>query len=201
MRGRTRGPSHLISMALRALYWGSVLGVSAVSCCPAPQASPERIRPRSRPIGVGCPAVLAALIMLALLAACTEVDGAAPSPPGPGGSGSAEQSIPGADPRSSTGSLPPATTPLPAEPGTPASGPTDELPYDPIQRTVTGIVERTGGCTVLVTGTRRWALTGDLANSLNVGGRMTVTGNLTQLPPSCTDEVGPGLQVTGARPA
>jgi hypothetical protein len=79
--------------------------------------------------------------------------------------------------------------------------PNDELPYDPTQRTVTGIVERTSGCTVLVVGTQRWALIGDLADSLNAGSRMTVTGYLTHQPPSCTTEAGSGIQVTKAIPA
>ncbi len=79
--------------------------------------------------------------------------------------------------------------------------PTDELPYDPIQRTVIGVVERPGECTVLVVGSNRWVLVGDLAASLTVGSRMTVTGNLTHRPSSCSGENGPELQATSAIPA
>ena len=79
--------------------------------------------------------------------------------------------------------------------------PTDEVPYDPIPRTVTGVVEHPGACTVLVVGTSRFVLIGDLAASLNVGSRMTVTGNLTHRPSTCPGESGQGLQVTKAVPA
>jgi hypothetical protein len=167
--------------------------MSAVSCHRPPQTSPGRIRSGSRPIGAGRLAALAALITLALAAGCGGADGGTPS-----SSSSAPENTSSA-PSTET------TTPHPADPGTPPSeptvGPTDELPYDPVPRTVTGIVQRTGGCTVLVVGSVRWVLTGDLAASLNVGSRMTVTGNLTHRPSPCPGEDGPVLQATSATPA
>jgi hypothetical protein len=155
------------------------------------------IRSGSRPIVVRRPTSLAALIALALLAGCTGAEVPSPSTAAP--------STVGPEPTSTSGAIPETTTPRPAEPGTPPTGatvwPTDEVPYDPIQRTVTGIVERNGGCTVLVVGTHRWALMGNLADSLEVGSRMTVTGNLTHQPPSCTTAAESELQVTRAVPA
>jgi hypothetical protein len=70
-----------------------------------------------------------------------------------------------------------------------------------MQRTVTGTVVRTGGCTVLVVGQVRWVLTGDIAATLAAGSRMKVTGNLTNQPSSCAGEDGPVLQVTNASAA
>ena len=103
-------------------------------------------------------------------------------PPGPTGA-------PPAGPPPTGGTVPPTD-----------DGPT-EVPNDPIQRTVTGTVERTAGCTVLVVGSRRWPLTGGIADTLAAGGQYRVTGNLTQPPPACANEDGPGLQVTHAAPA
>ncbi len=98
-----------------------------------------------------------------------------------------------------------ATTPQPADPGTPPTqqtvAPTDDLAYDPIPRTVTGVVERPAGCTVLVVDQTRFVLIGDMAATLTVGSRMTVTGNLTHRPPTCPGEAGQELQVTRAIPA
>jgi hypothetical protein len=140
---------------------------------------------------VGRLAALAALMTLALLTGCGGVDEPTPAPSTPSSEG--------------TGSAVPSTqttTPEPADP--PAEQtvrPSDEVPYDPIQRTLTGLVERPAGCTVLVVGTARWVLTGSLAASLTVGTMMTVTGNLTHRPATCPGESGQELEVTRAVPA
>ncbi len=163
--------------------------MSAISSCPTPQPSPERIRRGFRPIGVGRLAALAALMTLALLTGCGGVDAQTPSPSTPGSEG--------------TGSAVPSTetTPGPAAPPPQQTvPPTDEVPYDPIQRTLTGLVERPAGCTVLVVGSTRWVLTGSLAASLTVGSMMTVTGNLTHRPSTCPGESGQELEVTSAVP-
>ena len=131
---------------------------------------------------------------LALLAGCGGVDAAttSPSPSGSVGTGSGIGSTE-------------ATTPQPADPGTPPTeqtvAPTDDLAYDPIPRTVTGVVERPAGCTVLVVGQNRFVLSGDMAATLTVGSRMTVTGNLTFRPSTCPGETGQVLQVIRAIPA
>ena len=78
--------------------------------------------------------------------------------------------------------------------------PTGDVPHDPMQRTVTGVVKRQGGCTVLVVGERRWPLTGAIAAALPAGETRRVTGNLTQLPASCPGETGPAIEVTAASP-
>ena len=78
--------------------------------------------------------------------------------------------------------------------------PTGEVPHDPMQRTVIGVVRRAGECTVLVVGERRWPLTGALAAALPVGETRKVTGNLTQLPGSCPNETGPAIEVTAVSP-
>jgi hypothetical protein len=147
------------------------------------------IRPWSRQVGGAALAALAALTTLALLTGCGGVDVSTPSPSASEGTGSAARSTE-------------TTAPQPADPGTPPTVvPTDEVPFDPIQRTVTGVVERSSGCTILVVEQSRFVLIGNLAASLTVGSRMTVTGNLTHRPPSCQGETGPELQVTSAVPA
>jgi hypothetical protein len=140
---------------------------------------------------VGRLAALAALVTLALLTGCGGVDAPTPSPSPPGSEGTGS-----AVPSSGT------TTPAPADPPTEQTvPPTDEVPYDPIQRTLTGLVERPAGCTVLVVGTSRWVLTGSLAASLTAGSLMTVTGILTHRPSTCPGENGQELEVTSASPA
>lgn len=161
----------------------------------------EPIPGQRRPIGVG-PRLLAALTAVALLTGCAggDVVTAAPSTPAP------TTSTASPAPESSGAAATPATTaPPPGGAGAPTTGatvwPTGEVPHDPMQRTLTGTVQRAGGCTVLVVGERRWPLTGALAGSLTVGSRMTVTGNLAALPESCANEAGPALDVTHAAPA
>ncbi|WP_157547880.1 hypothetical protein [Micromonospora sp. ATCC 39149] len=48
-------------------------------------------------------------------------------------------------------------------------------------------MERSGGCTTLLVGTRRWALTGEAAEALNPGDRVTVHGALVPRPAACAD--------------
>jgi hypothetical protein len=79
--------------------------------------------------------------------------------------------------------------------------PTD-VPVDPIERVLTGTVRRTGSCTVLVVGTRRWPLVGDLADRLTASGRFTVSGTMYPLSGGCAaTESGPALRVTSVQPA
>lgn len=161
----------------------------------------EPIRSGSRPTRVSRPA-LAVLIALVLVSGCTGGDATAPPAPGTSVTPSPANPTPGG---SAPATGPASTAAPPPVPGTPTTGatvwPTGEVPHDPMQRTLTGVVERDGGCTVLVVGERRWPLAGDLASSLTAGSRVSVTGNLTQVPPSCAGEDGPGLQVTNAFPA
>ena len=157
---------------------------------------PSRNRRRLSNVRIGRPtrlvnSVLATVFAVGLTAGCTSagpVTGT-PSPSGSGGSG----------PSAARSTAPPPTSSGAPAPGVTAS-PGSELPYDPIPRTLTGSVERSGGCTVLVVGARRWALTGALAGSLTVGSRVTVTGNLIQVPDSCSAEQGPAVQVTRLMP-
>lgn len=51
------------------------------------------------------------------------------------------------------------------------------LPYG--ERTATGVVERSGGCTLLNVDGSRWELTGPMADQLEAGARVTVTGQVT----------------------
>jgi hypothetical protein len=67
---------------------------------------------------------------------------------------------------------------------------------------LTGTVRRTGGCTVLLVGTRRWPLVGDLAASLAAGSRVTVSGGLYPVSGACSaTESGPAIRVTSVQPA
>jgi len=158
------------------------------------------VRPVTRPIGSIRPrlAVLTALVLV--LSGCTgEPAGTVGEPTV--GSGSASQS-PASTPSPSTTASEVAVPP-PAGPA-PTTGvtvfPTGEVPHDPMQRTIIGVVRRAGGCTVLVVGERRWPLTGPLAAALPVGETRKVTGNLTQLPGSCPNETGPAIEVTAVSP-
>ena len=89
----------------------------------------------------------------------------------------------------------PATPVSPAAPpGTPdpATPPAEEvpgaLPWG--ARTLTGVVERSGGCTVLVARQRRWVLTGKAVATLVPGAKVTVRGNLTTRPDGCGEADG-----------
>ena len=165
--------------------------MSAIAYCPTPQPSPKLIRCGFRPIGVGRLAALAALMTLALLTGCGGVDAQTPAPSTPSSEGTGS-AVPSTDAPTPGPTDPPAQQTVP---------PTDEVPYDPIQRTLTGLVQRPAGCTVLVVGSTRWVLTGSLAASLTAGSMMTVTGNLTHRPSMCPGETGQELEVTSAVPA
>lgn len=80
--------------------------------------------------------------------------------------------------------------PPPSEVQNPLPGP---------ERRLTGTITRSGGCTVLVVGTRRWALVGPGATTLSEGVRMRVTGTLTPMPAGCTADL--ALSFTRAEPA
>ncbi|EEP70517.1 conserved hypothetical protein [Micromonospora sp. ATCC 39149] len=100
-------------------------------------------------------------------------------PPPAGGSGVAPPTNPGGlagrpSPRRTGSPLPPSGGDIPG--GLPWGG-----------RTLTGAVERSGGCTTLLVGTRRWALTGEAAEALNPGDRVTVHGALVPRPAACAD--------------
>ncbi|HYN92794.1 MAG TPA: hypothetical protein VES42_02970, partial [Pilimelia sp.] len=52
-------------------------------------------------------------------------------------------------------------------------------------RTLTGTVERTGGCVLLRVGAARWELTGAAARTLVAGRRVRVGGAPLPTPPQC----------------
>jgi hypothetical protein len=58
------------------------------------------------------------------------------------------------------------------------------LPFG--DRKLTGVVERSGDCTVLRVGTRRWGLIGGSAGTLVVGRRITVEGQVTTPDAGCS---------------
>jgi hypothetical protein len=69
-------------------------------------------------------------------------------------------------------------------------------------RTLTGVVERSGDCTMLVVGRRRWALTGPKAAALSPGEKVTVRGSLDTRPAGCGDrDLAQTLAVARATPA
>ncbi|RSM69493.1 hypothetical protein DMB66_10870 [Actinoplanes sp. ATCC 53533] len=75
-----------------------------------------------------------------------------------------------------------ASSSVPPVPSGDVPGP---LPWG--ARTLTGVVERSGECTMLLVGGRRWALTGPEAAALSPGAKVTVRGNLTTRPAGCGD--------------
>jgi hypothetical protein len=94
------------------------------------------------------------------------------------------------DPPPSAGA-PPSSGPPRTEEGVPTAPPaTGEvpggLPYG--QRRATGVVEKSGNCTLLRVGARHWELTGTLADRLADGSTVTVTGQVTTAT-GCADDV------------
>ncbi|WP_229075068.1 hypothetical protein [Actinoplanes sp. DH11] len=85
-----------------------------------------------------------------------------------------------------TSATPSGSTPA-AEAGTPAPPGPGELPggLPHGDRTLTGVVEQAGGCTLLLVGERRWSLTGTPAETLTAGARVTVTGQVTTAAADC----------------
>lgn len=90
------------------------------------------------------------------------------------------------------GPTPPVAAPPrtgdPGAPNPPAShGADPEQPRDLVgaPMTVTGTVTVVGGCTVLDTGAKRWALSGDRAGQLRAGDRVTVRGRPAAMPAGC----------------
>ena len=68
--------------------------------------------------------------------------------------------------------------------------------------TMTGVVERDGGCTILVAGGKRWALMGEPASTLAVGAKVSVVTNAAAMPPGCAGRPElPAVLVLGAVPA
>jgi len=149
--------------------------------------------------------VLAAVAAVLVAGGCTAAPSpsvepspfpATPSPVVPSASGPAPSTVrpspplrpPSPPPREPTGRSP--MPPPPSEIQNPLPGP---------ERRLTGTVSRSGGCTVLVVGTRRWALVGHSVATLADGARMRVTGTLTTVPAGCAADM--AVSVTRAEPA
>jgi hypothetical protein len=154
--------------------------------------------------------LLAASVLLASVAVsgCSGEGGASGSPSvgksGPTTSTPRQAPSPSVAPDSAT--TPPrgggGDTTDPADPDSPPVVLPTDVPVDPIERVLTGTVRRTGGCTVLLVGTRRWPLVGDLAASLAAGSRVTVSGSLYPVSGACSaTESGPAIRVTSVQPA
>jgi hypothetical protein len=120
------------------------------------------------------------------------------------GSGDPSDDAPGVQPPIVSPSIEPAPSATPTS-ATPTAAPSRSLPVGPAGtpppagsgdvpgplpwggRTLTGVVERSGDCTMLLVGGRRWALTGEAAATLSPGERVTVQGSLTTRPAACAD--------------
>ncbi len=156
--------------------------------------------------------VLSVLGLLWQTAACssdgpsTDPSGVQPSvvspsvPPAPSGTQASEPAPP------ETAGPPPRVPPSRSRPGSPAAPPAPSgdvpgpLPWG--ARTLTGVVERSGDCTMLLVGKRRWALTGPAAAALRPGDKVTVRGSLTTRPAACGDQdLAQTVAVTRVRPA
>ncbi|PZF99044.1 hypothetical protein [Micromonospora deserti] len=140
--------------------------------------------------------LVTAVGLLWWVAACT-----APDPPEVTGGASTAPS----GPPPSAGSTAPPATGGPGGPTAPPSSPGGGEVPGPLPwggRTLTGTVERVDGCTVLLVGERRWALTGAAAAALRPGDRITVHGGLTPRPAACGDpDVSDALAVNRVEPA
>jgi hypothetical protein len=156
--------------------------------------------------------VLSVIGLLWQTAACSSADPSndAPvaqpsvaSPSAPPVPGNAPSSRPPAPPEAS--STAPTTTPSRSQPVAPdPTLPSGDVP-GPLPfgaRTLTGIVERSGDCTMLVVGKRRWALTGEAIGTLVPGAKVTVRGNLAARPIGCGDrDLAQTVLVTRVDPA
>jgi hypothetical protein len=147
-------------------------------------------------------AAISAGLLVGSAVACT-----ADRPPAASGTGAPPPSPTGATPIGPPPTSGPPRSPTPPRPTPPTTKQppgTDDLPGPlPLpQRRYTGLVERVGDCTTLLTGGRRVALTGPMADSLRVGQRVTVTGSPAVVPDTCARrEAVQAVQVTGAEPA
>jgi hypothetical protein len=152
-------------------------------------------------------APLALLVGGLTLAACAE--GTAPSTAGvptTRASVAAEPSPAGVPSRRPAGSAPPLTSPKAPAPAQPTAKPAQPPPGQPVRPSprpfgpsLTGTVQRAKGCTTLQTATKRYALSGAVADSLTVGAKVTVTANAAAMPASCEPGLTAVLVVT-ARP-
>ena len=117
--------------------------------------------------------------------------GRAPSTPPAASASPATPVSPASPPDTPDPATPPtSTTPTSTTPAstTPAEEVPGALPWG--ARTLTGVVERSGGCTVLVARQRRWVLTGRAVATLVPGAKVTVRGNLTTRPDGCGEADG-----------
>jgi hypothetical protein len=147
--------------------------------------------------------VALAALALVLLAGCTTPGSVDATPTG--------QPSLGGPPASPTPASPVTATPAPGTtPGPPATpdrggGPADDELPGPLPlpgRTLSGTVQRLGACTVLLTGQRRWGLTGPLANRLATGDRVRVDGRPVPVPADCRRvEVFQAVLVSRTQPA
>ena len=119
--------------------------------------------------------VVSVIGLLWQTAACTSAGPPDDRPP------TGSSSAPPAPPES-TSAAPGTTPPAPPSPSGDVPGP---LPWG--SRTLTGVVERSGDCTMLLVGRRRWALTGPMAAALSPGEKVTVRGSLDTRPAGCGD--------------
>jgi hypothetical protein len=121
---------------------------------------------------------------------------ATPSPVAPSASGPGPSAV--RPPPAGRPSSPPPLSPTRKPPMPP---PPSEIqnPLPGPERRLTGTVTRSAGCTVLVVGTRRWALVGHGVTTLADGTLMRVTGTLTTVPTGCAADM--ALSVTRAEPA
>jgi hypothetical protein len=151
---------------------------------------------------------MVAALALALLAGCEKAPTPDTDPPatGPPPVGGPPSGTPSGDPPA--GATPPSVpTPRPTPGSTPdrGGGPADDELPGPLPlpgRALSGTVQRLGACTVLVTGQRRWGLTGPMAARLAVGDRVRVSGPPVTVPSDCRRvEVYQAIRVTRTQPA
>lgn len=158
--------------------------------------------------------VLSMIGLLWQTAACSSADSpndgssaqppvaSSPVPPSP-----SAQPVPPTAASATPKATPPRSRPTTTSPAAPAPGtplPSGDVP-GPLPwgaRTLTGVVERSGDCTMLLVGQRRWALTGRAAAALSPGTKVTVRGNLATRPAGCGDrDLAQTVAVTRADPA
>lgn len=102
--------------------------------------------------------------------------GASSAPSAGSGPTGAPTAPPSAPPPTTETATPPPETATPTPPPGPGELP-GGLPHG--ERTLTGVIERSGGCTLLRVDSRRWRLTGTLVEGLVDGSSVTVVGQIT----------------------
>ncbi|MDI6098777.1 hypothetical protein QLQ12_09215 [Actinoplanes sp. NEAU-A12] len=162
-------------LTILLLAGGSLAPLTACGSDPPPgSASPAPSPPATAPGAGGTPPAPVSPAGGTPPAPVSPAGGTPPAPVSPGSPAPTTTTPPPASPRGES------TVPVPPPgPGELPGG----LPHG--DRTLSGVVARSGDCTMLRVGDRLWGLAGTPAETLTAGDRVTVTGQITTTGADC----------------